>query len=103
MAYDDAARKEAVQEVRAAAITLRKTLSRVRKENPNLPKFDIHVSEEPKGEDPATTVMASRLIITILADTQAHAEQHAADLEDEGCACQSTGETEVTCDCSDVA
>lgn len=44
----------------------------------------------------------SNLIITIEAETQQHAEEHAQELADQGCICTSTGPTSVECDCTDV-
>jgi hypothetical protein len=93
--------KRSVQEVLKASNALRVALSRVREEDSRLKEIGVRVGGKPEG--PETPKAQSRLIVTIEADTQAHAEEHAKALEDEGCTCTSTGDTSVECDCSDVA
>lgn len=106
-------RERAIGEIQSASNVLLMMLSRVREGYPDLPRMDIRVTEmdpeiegfetEPETEaygDVAPTAESARLVITIDADTKEHAEQHGNQLQSQGCACQSTGETQVTCVCS---
>jgi hypothetical protein len=103
MTYDENSPKRAMREIWAASNSLRQTLLQVREQYPNLPNISIRVNESTEDQSSASPPSVSRrLIITIEAESQAHAEEHAAPLQDQGCICTSTGPTSVECDCSDV-
>jgi hypothetical protein len=105
MTYDENSPERAMKEIVAASNSMRQTLLQVKEQHPNLPKLDIRVTESTEGTPsppPGPGGVAARLIITVEADTQEHAEQHGAELENQGCHCTSTGESTVECDCSDV-
>jgi len=94
--------ESAAKKILAASNALRRTLAQAREENPELTEISVRVGG--KAEEPEKTSKAadSKLIISITAESQAHAEQHGAELEGQGCFCTSTGETSIECDCSGV-
>ena len=52
MAYDENSPERAVREILAASTSMRQTLSQVKEQHPNLPKFDIRVTESTDGTSP---------------------------------------------------
>ncbi len=88
--------RRAVKDILGASKSLKKTLSQMRDRHPDFPKIGVRVTET--ADSTGTSV--ARLVIIIQADTAEHAQEHARDLENEGCSCEDSGETEVTCDCS---
>lgn len=104
MSYTEERPASAAEKILAASKELRRTLSEVRDENPGLTDISVRVGgrveESESGESSAS--VARELVITIHAESQAHAEEHGNQLEAQGCHCTSTGPTDVECDCSDV-
>lgn len=95
----------AVKAIFRAAKSLQTTLSQMRDKHPDLSKIEVRVTEtrENKYEDTTgTSTSARQLVFIIIAETAEHAFEHAKDLEDQGCVCTSSGETEVTCTCLDT-
>lgn len=93
-----------LRETLFASDTLRRAFSLATKRRADLTEVVVRVGGSGTGENndnPDGTAVP--LIITIRAETQAHAEEHGMELQDQGCSCQSTGETEVTCDCTGVS
>lgn len=90
--------KKSMRDIQAASTVLRLMVSRVREAYPEMPRMDIRVTESEEPEPSSSR--GQRLTITIDADTKEHAEQHGNQLQDQGCSCQSTGPTQVTCHCS---
>lgn len=88
----------AFKSIRHAARSFEEKLVQIRKEFPAVPRFEIKFAEVEDPKRPEGT--SARLVIVIIADTAEHAYEHAQDLVDDGCVCTSSGETEVTCDCS---
>jgi hypothetical protein len=99
MSYEQTDPKGLTRDVLAAADTLRDALSKVQKTDAGL---DIGVSVGGAKDDSGSTgpTTSARLVITIDAESADHAYEHAKMLEDQGCVCTSSGETQVTCDCS---
>lgn len=63
---------------------------------------NVTVTVGTKGESGDGDVTATpKLIITIEAESDAHALQHAQELIDQGCFCTSTGPGTIECDCGD--
>ena len=90
--------ERAFNEIHRAAQSFQTALMQIRGKYQDLPKIEVSITEldEQKGTDGAI----AKLVIVIRAETAEHAYEHAKDLEDQGCVCTSSGEAEVTCDCS---
>lgn len=86
-------------EILKASRELHRMLSRFRSAQPNLPTISLSLVAKGDEYDDAG-VGTANLIITIDADTQEHAEEHAEELVAQGCICTSTGPTTVECDCT---
>lgn len=102
MTYDNK-RKQAIGEMWRAIKALKKTLVEIGEDYP----VDIRIEFNGSTGEPTVTAKEEWYtvvhdtktdIYVITADTQAHAEEHANELGG-NCSCQSTGETQVTCDC----
>ena len=93
--------KGTLNEVRAAAKSLQKALSQRRDKHPDLPRIEVRVAETERNSYGQSPGSIAKFVIIIIADTAEHAFEHAKELEDQGCICTSSGETEVTCDCGD--
>jgi hypothetical protein len=101
MDYPEAAKrrakraKGAAREIASTSAALRNFVRRGGGQS-GLSQIDIRVTENP--DEPGV----AQCIVSIESPTQAEVEQHAAELEDQGCYCQSTGEWSIECDCSEV-
>ena len=62
---------------------------------------NLTVSVKGDGNSGDGTTATPRLIITIEAESDAHALEHAQELTDQGCICTSTGPGTIECDCGD--
>jgi len=87
----------------AATSALRQALEEYSRSHAGIREIAVRVggtNPEPPGGGQAIARSRQTLIITIEAESQAHAEEHAQLLADQGCSCSSVGETSVECDCS---
>jgi hypothetical protein len=87
-------------EIGTNARALLASLKQFREKYPEITSLGVRVTSETEDASRPEAV-AKELIITIHAESQAHAEEHAAQLEEQGCHCTSTGPADAECDCSD--
>jgi hypothetical protein len=97
------ANDDAAKNLLAASSALRRALEEYSRSHAGIREFVVRVggmTPEPPGGGQTTAVSKPFLIVTIEAESQAHAEEHAQVLVDQGCSCSSTGEASVECDFS---
>jgi hypothetical protein len=92
--------KQAVKNILGAFKSLEKTRSSVKDAPPKDLKFEVRVIETEKNEEVPST--SARIVIILQADTSEGASKLAEMYDKAGCICTSSGETEVTCDCSQI-
>src|SRR5688572_24069852 len=103
MAYDPTP-KSGYRAILSAAAALNGALSQSQGKLPSPRQIVVRLRGTGAAEETGTPTTLERkgkiLIFEIHAESQAHAEEHAADLVEQGCFCISTGEASVECDCS---
>lgn len=90
--------KGTATEILEASKTLRRTLSSFKSNAADIRNVSVQFGpRDSDSGDNSESPKAVSIVITLEADTQAHAELHAAELEAQGATCESSGETSVTC------
>ena len=92
--------KQVVKNISGALKSLEKARTTVKDQPPKDLNFEVRVIETEKNEEAPGA--GARIVIIFQAETAEGASLLASPYEKAGCTCTSSGETEVTCDCSQM-